>query len=184
MIRYFIPAFLVFLSAACSSTNNNKGSQAPLTTVNHFSPKKYAGQWHEIARLPNFFERGVVAARATYQVLPDGRLSVFNEGLKANGKRTSIRGIATPVGRTPDGEAKLKVRFNRFPASLFAGDYWVLDLNRAHTHAIVGSPNRKFLWLLSKDPTATPLDFSKGIERMKTNGFRLDQLITNPRRIK
>jgi len=167
---------LIFVS--CSN------QKPKLPTVKNFSAKKYAGQWHEVARLPNFFERGVVAAKATYGVLPDGEISVFNEGMKASGKMTSIRGAATPVGQTPDGEAKLEVRFNRFPASLFAGDYWVLDLNDAHTRAIVGSPNRKFLWLLSKDPISKTNDFADGVKRMKAQGFDVEKLISNPKRLK
>lgn len=167
-----------FYLLACSP------SQSPLPTVKNLEIAQYAGEWHEIARLPNFFERGLVAASATYGALPDGNISVLNEGLKANGETTSISGKATPVGKTPDGEAKLKVRFNKFPASLFAGDYWILDLNDAHTHAIVGSPNRKLLWLLSKEPTSQPADFEKGIKRMKTQGFPMDTLITNPKRVR
>lgn len=158
-------------------------SDPSLSTVKNFKLDKYAGQWHEIARLPNFFERHLVAARATYGLLPDGKISVYNEGLKEGGKRTSIRGAAIPVGATPKGEAKLEVRFNRFPASLFAGDYWILDLNDAHTHAIVGSPNKKYLWLLSKDPKATPADFADGVKRMKAKGFDMSKLIVNPKRI-
>ena len=171
---------LTSVFAACSS---HPVVKKPLATVKNFESRKYAGQWHEIARLPNFFERDVVAARATYRVLPDGKISVFNEGLKANGRETSIRGAATPVGWTPDGEAKLKVRFHRFPASLFAGNYWILDLDDAHTKAIVGGPNRQFLWLLAKDPKTTPADFADGIARMKELGFAMESLIINPKRL-
>ena len=158
-------------------------TKPPLPTAKNFKPAEYVGEWHEIARLPNFFERDLVAAKATYGLLPSGDVSVFNEGLKADGERTEIRGKAVQAGDTPDGEAKLEVRFDVFPASLFAGDYWILDLNDAHTRAIVGSPNRKFLWLLSKDPNSRPDDFSGGIERMKTHGFAMDELIVNPKRI-
>ena len=76
----------------------------------------YAGEWHEIARLPNTFERGLVAARATYSINPDGSLKVVNEGLKENGKITSIEGSARFTN--PQEPGRLKVRFNRFPASL------------------------------------------------------------------
>ena len=176
-----LPALFVISSVFVSCAS--KTERTPLPTVQNLRPEAYTGVWHEVARLPNFFERNVVAARATYGLLPDGAISVFNEGLKADGKETSIRGKATTVGSTPDGEAKLEVRFDQFPASLFAGDYWILDLNDAHAKAIVGSPDRKFLWLLSKDPDSTPADFSDGIRRMESLGFEMDELIVNPRRI-
>jgi lipocalin len=60
----------------------------------------------------------------------------------------------------------------------------VLDLNDAHTRAIVGSPNRKFLWLLSEDPASTPVDFSEGLKRMEVSGFVVEKLISNPKRLK
>ena len=179
-MQIFLTCILPICILACSCT---RPSQPPLATVKNFSPEKYAGQWHEVARLPNFFERDLVAAKATYVLLTDGKLSVYNEGLKENGKRTSIRGAATAVGGTPDGEAKLEVRFDRFPASLFVGDYWILHLNDAYTLAVVGSPNRKFLWLLAKDPEAKVDDFTAGIKLMKASGFAMEELIHNPWRI-
>jgi len=56
-------------------------------------PEKYAGEWHEVARLPNFFERNLVAAKATYELQKDGKISVHNEGVKQGGERTSICGL-------------------------------------------------------------------------------------------
>ena len=168
-----------FLIGACTFSPKES-----LPTVKNFQPAKYAGEWHEVARLPNFFERNLVAAKATYELQKDGKISVHNEGMKKGGERTSIRGAATPVRNTPKGEAWLKVRFNRFPASLFAGDYLILDLDDSHTRAIVGSPNMKFLWLLAKDPQSTPADFSVGMKKMEGLGFDTSQLITNPERIR
>lgn len=157
----------------------------PLPTVKNLDPVRYQGQWHEVARLHNFFERNVVAARATYKLIPGSKkLSVLNEGKKANGIRTSIKGRATPVGSTPDGEARLAVRFNRFPASLFEGKYWILYLNEAHTRAAVGTPDRKFLWLLAKDPADQISDFEQALELLKKQGFATESLIINPKRLK
>ena len=180
MMKTIISLFIVpFFFCACTPS-----SKEPLSTVKNFSPEKYAGEWHEVARLPNFFERKLVAAKATYGLVEDGKISVYNEGLKAGGEKTSIQGLATPVRNTPRDEAWLKVRFYRFPANLFAGDYLILDLDDAHTRAIVGSPNRKFLWLLAKDSNATLDDFSTGMKRMQVQGFDMSELIVNPKRLK
>lgn len=165
--------------ASCSN------SHAPLETVKNLDPQRYQGQWHEVARLPNFFEHNVVAARATYGEIPGSKsLSVLNEGVKVDGKRTRISGAASLVGQSPVDEAELKVRFNRFSASLFAGDYWILDLNEQHTRAVVGTPNRKYLWLLSKDPSDQVEDFTVPLKKMKHKGFAVENLIVNPKRIK
>lgn len=151
---------------------------APLTVASQFSMSKYQGEWHEIARLPNRFEKGVIAAKATYAVVGAEVLSVKNEGIKESGKTTEIEGRAKAVG-----PAKLKVKFNPFPANLFAGDYWVLKVNKAHTKALVGSPNRKYLWCLAKNAQLKAHDFSNWLTEIKDEGFEVEHLIENPQRI-
>lgn len=131
--------------------------------------------------MPNTFERDLVAAKATYSVNPDGSLNVVNEGLRQNGETTSIEGTAKFTSLQEPG--KLKVRFNPFPANLFAGDYWILDLNPQYTHALVGSPDRKFLWLLSKDPHDDKEDFKDFIRKARNLDFPTDPLYFNPKRL-
>ena len=169
-----LPALAAFaaLLASCSQ------SHPPLETVQDLDLNRYDGEWHEVARLPNRFEKDLVAAKATYGVALDGPLAVRNEGLKANGKMTTITGSANVVGN-----GKLKVRFDPFPANLFAGDYWVLWINKPYTKAIVGSPDRKFLWLLSKDPGVIARDFTEPLELMKAQGFEVEKIFENPQRL-
>lgn len=149
-------------------------------TVTTLEKSRYAGQWHEIARLPNPFEKGLIAAKATYGLNPDGTFSVLNEGLKKDGTRTSITGTATPADPAQPG--KLLVRFHPFPANLFAGDYWILHVNPTYTRALVGSPNRKYLWILDKNPhDKTP--YTPQISKATSLGYQAEKLIFNPQRI-
>ena len=173
--RLTLSLIMMFLSSCASKRN------LP-TTVSKLNATRYAGEWHEIARLPNTFERDLVAAKATYSVNPDGSLKVVNQGIKDNGKGTSIEGTARFVKIQEPG--KLKVRFNRFPANLFEGDYWILDLNPQYTRALIGSPNRKFLWLLSKNPNDEKKDFEDFIKKANQVGFKTELLYSNPKRIR
>jgi len=160
---------------SCASSSN------PPATVKALDKTRYAGEWHEIARLPNPFEKDLVAAKATYAINPDGTLGVLNEGLKDNGETSSIKGTAKPAGNDQPG--KFLVRFDEFPANLFAGDYWILDVNSSYTRALVGSPDRKFLWLLSKNPSDQTKDFSTQIAIANAAGFETAALYSNPKRI-
>lgn len=156
----------------------NRNPEPP--TVSKLDKSRYAGEWHEIARLPNFFEKDLVAAKATYAVNPDGTLSVHNQGLKKDGTRTSIRGTA----RIPDPSepGKLLVRFERFPASLFAGDYWILDVDSDYSRALVGSPDLKYLWILDKDPYDKS-SYDPLIGKAASLGYDTDKLLFNPKRV-
>lgn len=161
--------------------NSCSADSDPPSTVSTFDKKRYAGVWHEIARLPNTFEDDLIAAKATYGVNADGTVSVHNEGLKEDGETTSIKGT---VKTSPSGApGQLTVRFDKFPAILFSGDYWILDVNQGYTQALVGSPDRKFLWLLSKDASDQTGDFTSQIAKAKGAGFDTEALFANPKRI-
>jgi apolipoprotein D and lipocalin family protein len=176
-MKLLIPVIALLLLALIY---NSCSPQAPAPpTVSKLDIKRYAGVWHEIARLPNSFEKNLVAAKATYGINPDGTLSVRNDGLKEGGETTSIVGTAKPAG----DPGKLLVRFDRFPANLFAGDYWILDVNDDYTRALVGSPDRKFLWLLSKNPGDGRRDFNSGISKAASLGYDTGKLYFNPERI-
>lgn len=166
---------LVILYNSCTSPSN------PPPTVGSLDKNRYAGEWHEIARLPNTFEKNLVAAKATYGVNIDGTISVHNEGLKADGSRTSIKGTAKPADSGKPGQ--LLVRFDKFPANLFEGDYWILAVNSSYTRALVGSPDKKFLWLLSKNSADVIGDFSSEIAKAQKAGFDADKLFANQKRI-
>jgi apolipoprotein D and lipocalin family protein len=109
--------------------------------------KAYLGQWYEIGRYDNRFERDCEAVTATYGLQSDGKISVVNACRKGGveGPRKLARGTATTVPGS--GNAKLKVSF----FGPFAGDYWVLDHADDYSWSIVGEPSGKYLWLLSRN---------------------------------
>lgn len=150
-------------------------------TVVKLDTARYAGEWHEIGRLPNRFEDGFVAAKATYAKQKDGTLSVVNEGLKKSGAKSKATGQVTQPDSVRPGE--LKVRFDAFPANLFEGDYWVLGLSQDYTRALVGSPNQKYLWLLSKREKASEKNFKDLLQTAEKLGYDTKAVIWNPKRL-
>lgn len=179
-MKFLVPGFTV-LSIIVAYTSCAPAKPSP-RTVTTLDKHRYAGEWHEIARLPNSFEKDLVAAKATYGVNADGTIAVRNEGLKSNGETTSINGTAKPAGTRDPG--KLVVRFDRFPANLFEGDYWILDVNDSYTRALVGSPDKKFLWLLSKNPADNRGEFTAQTRKAADLGYDTANLFFNPKRIR
>ena len=72
-----------------------------------------------------------------------------------------------------NSNAKLKVTFF-WP---FYGDYWILKLGDNYDYSIVGTPNRKYLWILSRTPQMDDKLYLQLIEYVKSKGFDVSKLI-------
>lgn len=134
---------------------------------------RYAGKWYEIARLPNFFERKLKCASATYTLRPDGRITVLNAGnyIEDPKKSTSTTGVAwVPDKNSP---AKLKVQFF-WP---FSGDYWILYLDKDYRYALVGDPDTKYLWILARDKVMDDTTYRMLLQKAVDNGYNVETII-------
>lgn len=151
------------LLAACSS-------HAPLATVAAVDLERYAGDWFEVARLPNRFQTdcaGDVMARYTR----DGdEIRVLNRCRQANGGVMSADGIAKVVPNS--GNARLRVSFF-WP---FYGDYYVLALDPNYQWALVGAPDRAYLWLLARTPQLPEPVIASLTQKAKRLGFDTEAL--------
>jgi apolipoprotein D and lipocalin family protein len=128
---------------------------------------RYAGLWHEIARTPNWFQNKCASnVRAEYTLQPNGNITVLNSCTKSDGKPSTAKGTAKLDGK--DGSnAKLKVTFF-WP---FYGKYWILALDENYQWAVVGEPNRKYLWFLSRKPQIDDALYAKLLQIADARGY-------------
>lgn len=156
--------FLIFTSFAMSQT---------LQTVPFVDLNKYAGKWYEIASIPQFFQKGCHSTTAEYTLTDKGYVIVENRCNKdsIHGKQTYIKGKAFVVENS--GNAKLKVQFF-WP---FKGKYWIIDLADDYSYAVVGNPNRKSLWILSRTAMMNDITYQQIISRIKENGFDISKIV-------
>lgn len=149
----------------------------PLPTVPCVDLARYAGTWHEIARLPNLFQRGCVGATARYTLCGNGSMRVENSCRNARGRCRSIEGIATPVPCS--GNARLRVRFEG-PAGWVPvsrdGNYWIIALDDDYQWAMVGTPDRRFLWILARERSLPPEVYRMLVARARCLGFDVARL--------
>jgi len=137
-----------------------KQSKRYLTTLGpallHSAPvdlKRYAGKWYEVARLPNSFERGCVCSTAEYVIdeKDESLIRVTNRCRRVDGTRTSVTGRAR--SQNPSQNTALSVSFGpQWLGDGTAGDYWILHVDPDYQTALVGSPDRRLLWVLARSP--------------------------------
>lgn len=151
---------------------------APLMPVVGFQVERYVGKWYEIVRLPNRFQRDCASdVTAEYAARADGRITVVNRCRDAGGAVDEARGVAEVV---EPGIGQLDVSF--LPKWLSwlpftKGDYWILELDSAYRYALVGTPDRKYLWVLSREPELTSSVLHRLLVRAREDGFDIDNLV-------
>lgn len=59
----------------------------------------------------------------------------------------------------------------------FYGDYWILQLDPDYQYAIVGTPSRKYVWILSRTPVIPTQLLAQLIDDIRSLGYETDQLI-------
>ena len=166
---------LSLMLGACTGVNVN----GDLPTVASVDLSRYAGTWYEIARLPMWFQRHCVDSKAVYSIRPDGVVGVHNECVTDTGGFEQAEGVATVVD--PKTNARLTVVFDNWFARLFGpsrdGNYWILDLDQEYWAALVGTPDRRYLWILSRAPQLDEASYRRLVERAQQLGYPVSDLI-------
>jgi apolipoprotein D and lipocalin family protein len=154
-----------------SKKSNN--SHPPLNVYPNVDLEKYLGEWYEIARIPYKYERDCYNTKAIYSKADEGSIKILNYCNKG-----SIAGVLeTAEGKAfvsdKETNAKLKVQF----AWPFKGDYWILDVGKDYEYALVGSPDRDHLWILSRTNKINGNSLKKLKNIATREGFDINRLV-------
>ena len=161
-----VSALLILGAAAVFGKITLAESKAALQAVPHVDLTRYVGRWYEIARYPTRFEKDCASeVTATYTQLSSGKIEVLNECRKADGQIKRSKGTARVVDKRTN--AKLKVTFF-WP---FSGNYWIIDLAPDYSYAVVGEPDRKYLWILSRSSQLTESVYGQILTRVRELGY-------------
>jgi apolipoprotein D and lipocalin family protein len=166
-------AFILIFLTGCSTS-------PPLSTVKGLNLSQYMGTWYEIGKFPNRFQKACLSdTTASYSLITPDRIKVVNRCRTKSGKIAEAIGLAKPSGR-PE-EAKLKVSFVKlFGLQLFWGDYWIIGLDKTYQYAVVGNPDRKYGWILSRKPKMAGQDLQSALKILKDAGYDISLLEMTP----
>ncbi|WP_194791865.1 lipocalin family protein [Pseudomonas sp. UFMG81] len=172
-------ALLGGLFLALTGCSGSPGGQLPPPTTQQVELQRYQGTWYELARLPMFFQRNCVQSEAHYRLREDGRVDVDNRCKEDDGQWNDAHGIAE--AQVPGRTDKLWVRFDnwfsRLAPEMTKGEYWVLYHDPDYRVALVGHPNREYLWLLSRTPTVSAQTRDQMLDLARKQGYPTDTLI-------
>jgi len=155
-------------------------SRQPLRVVESVDLTRYAGRWYEAARLPNRFQDQCLGDVVVHYALrTDGRIDVVNRCRTSASTVDEARGIGRKAG-DQQSSARLEVRFAPAILSFLSsvwGDYWIIGLGPEYTWAVVGTPSREYLWILSRTPEMSATSYERAIEIARGNGFDVTRVV-------
>lgn len=155
---------------------------ADVKAVESLELSRYLGSWHEIASIPQFFQRKCIRdTRATYSMTEGSLVRVENICTREDGGKDRAEGRARQVDSA--SPSKLEVTFvELFGEYRFwvAGDYWVIALDPNYRWAVVGHPSRRYGWVLAREPRLPPSTLAEIIGRIKLQGYDACDFVVTP----
>jgi apolipoprotein D and lipocalin family protein len=180
LVAPFLARFFAARPAAVpDSGTRSEGDEATIDL------SRFLGRWYEVARLPCAAEERCASdVTATYERDPrdaEDTLRVVAECLGRNGRWRTRRGIA----RVVPGYANTRLEVS-FAAALlrFLPAFWsewrILFVDAEYTLALVGTADRRHLWLLSRSPVPAAAQMALLSERAQAMGYATGELSRTP----
>lgn len=164
--------FLMVVSATLAGCS----VQVPknITPINNFNSDKYLGEWYEIARLDNWFEKNMTNVSANYSLREDGGIKVVNRGYD-NEKQAWQESIGKAYFIGSPDIAALKVSF----FGPFYGGYNIVKIDDDYQVALIAGSSDEYLWILARTPCISDEVKDAYIQKAQDIGFDVNKLNFN-----
>jgi apolipoprotein D and lipocalin family protein len=137
---------------------------------------KFMGSWYVIAILPNMIEKNAVNGIESYTLNPDGTIAITYK-LRV-GSKDGKEKIMKPKAKVFNKETSAEWRVQFFP--LFWFPYLIIDLADDYRYTVIGVPNHKYVWIMSRTPQMSDKDYSEILTKLKAEGYRTDKIVKMP----
>lgn len=150
----------------------------PLQTVPKVDLQRYAGDWYVFAHIPYSLEKGKVGTFDRYVLRPDGRMDnifLFRRG-SLDAPLEQWKGVAWVHDKETNAEWRVQFIWPlRVP-------YLIIDLDPDYQWSVVGYPNRKLAWVLSRKPVLDAATYEGILKRLEKQGYDPARLVKVPQR--
>jgi apolipoprotein D and lipocalin family protein len=152
------------------------GCRQDYTTVEKVELEKFMGDWYVIAILPNAIEKHAVNGIESYSLNEDGTIGITYRFYKETlgGKQK----VLTPKAKVFNQETKAEWRVQMFKP--FWYPYLVVDLADDYRYTVIGVPNRKYVWIMSRNPELEEIDYQNILAKLKLDGYNTDKITKIP----
>ena len=163
-------ALLLSLALLCGSSSGQKATAIP-----HLDLQRYLSAWYVQTWIPTKAEEHCATNVQVLYAYGDGS-NAFQMGTFCQRKNGNTDEWNSAGKLDKKGSGKLKLR--RFV--LLSSPYWVLDVDPTYEWALVGTPNHKKLWVLTKAAVVAPQLLADIERRAVAQGFNPSKLVKAP----
>jgi apolipoprotein D and lipocalin family protein len=150
----------------------NSGEMETLKTVEYVDIEKFMGDWYVISNIPTFIEKRATNALESYRLNNKGEIETtftFHEDSPEGDKK-----IYKPKGFIKNNKTNAEWRMQfLWP---FKMPYLIIDLDENYNYTVIGVPNRKYVWIMSRKPSLDSKIYSIIIDKLKQVGYDIKQI--------
>lgn len=153
-----------------------------LPTVPGFQLEHFVGSWYEIAKFPHGQKKKErkVGVMVHYQVMDPLTLKencIYQEG---DFESKIIESTSTLHLVDPQNTARMQKQRGGMTSNPLRMNYWVIEVGENYNYAVIGTPDRQHLWILSRSQNFGPEKYEAVTHRMKQLGFAVENLVRVP----
>lgn len=154
-------AFLLF--AAISGIPNK-----PVTSVDI---KRYSGTWYSLYSIPTSFDKG--SRETTTNYTWNAKKEYYDVVTTCTTENNDLKTVKSKLFQVEGTHnAEMKAQF-LWP---FKVDYWVVALADDYSWVVVGHPDHKFLFIMSRKPSISKQTYTDLIAKCKAMGYPVEKL--------
>lgn len=139
--------------------------------IKPIDPDRYLGRWYEIARVPNTLQNGCEGATSDWTKTGAAQYAVV---------QTCHIGSPAGPAKVWRGSGRLiapsKIRIGFFGGFIHQ-DYWVIDRDDAYTWSIMGTPDPRYVWIMSRRAVLSDAERAALVDRARALGYDTGKLV-------
>ena len=150
----------------------NSGKMEKLKTVEYVDIERFMGDWYVISNIPTFIEKRATNAVENYRLNNNREIettfSFYQDS--PNGKRKEYN----PKGYVYNTETNAEWRMQFIWP--FKMPFLIIDLDTNYSYTVIGVPNRKYVWIMSRKSSLDSKTYNMIIDKLKDVGYDVKQI--------
>ena len=156
----------------CGCYTNESEVMEPLITVAKVDIERFMGDWYVIANIPTFLEKNATNAIESYRQNSKGQIETTFTFFQDN--PSGRKKVYKPTGFIYNSETNAEWRMQFIWP--FKAPFLIIDLDDDYSYTVIGVPNRKYVWIMSREPILSDDIFSEITQKLAVIGYDISKI--------